>query len=229
MLALHSASFEANQFSKFMTSNDIKKQMSRQEDYEVIRNVLNGSVQLFDVLQNKYRYLIYSLIHKMVRDEDDVQDLVQETFIKAYKSLNSFSFDYAFSSWLYKIASNSCIDFIRKKRNIVYLSQMNPDPESNEDYEIPDDSYLPDKNIINKERFEIIKNAIDSLPDKYKAIIKLRHDEDLDYTEIADKLNMPLGTVKVNLFRARKILELQLRKYPDVFDLVNKMHPVPND
>jgi RNA polymerase sigma-70 factor (ECF subfamily) len=202
-----------------MLSNEEKKLRSKDEDIHTIECILSGDTDMFEVLQNKYKLLIYSLMRKMVKDEDDIDDLVQETFIKAYRSLSNYNQDYAFSSWLYKIASNTSIDFLRKKRILVSISHSNTTEEEDEEYEIEDSSYLPDANIIDSERSAIIKNAINELHEKYRVIIQLRHDEDLDYVEIAERLGIPLGTVKVNLFRARKLLELSLRKYPDLFDL----------
>jgi RNA polymerase sigma-70 factor (ECF subfamily) len=200
-----------------------KKQRGRQEDLLAVQKVLAGDNNAFKFLQDKYKLLINSLIRKMIKNEDDVDDLSQETFIKVYKSLNTFNPDYAFSSWLYKIASNTCIDFLRKKRfNVISISNHYGIMENEDEFELEDNSYLPDKNILDLERTKIITKAIEALPEKYKIIIKLRHFEDLDYAEIAEKLDLPLGTVKVNLFRARKMLDLALRKYHNIFDVAAK-------
>lgn len=142
----------------------------------------------------------------MIRDDDDVEDLIQETFIKAYNALPNFQYTYSFTSWIYRIASNTCIDFIRKRKfNFVYIDEYSGDDE-NPVFEIKDTNYQPDLTYSDKEKSEILKSAIDKLPDNYRTIIKLRHEDELEYQEIADKLNMPLGTVKVHLFRARKQL-----------------------
>lgn len=190
---------------------------SKNDDLAIIEEILNGNKNLFSVLQKKYSKLIKTLIRKMIKDEDDVEDLVQETFIKAYKSLDRFQSNYTFSSWIYKIASNSCIDFLRKKRlNIVSLDQPftnKNDDDDNIHYEIEDNSYQPDIEFINNERKNALIDSIENLPEKYKIIIKMRHEEELDYNEIAEKLNLPLGTVKVHLFRARKLLLDNLKKY----------------
>ncbi len=189
----------------------------KNDDLAIIEEILNGNKNLFSVLQKKYSKLIKTLIRKMIKDEDDVEDLVQETFIKAYKSLDRFQSNYTFSSWIYKIASNSCIDFLRKKRlNIVSLDQPftnKNDDEDNIHLEIEDNSYQPDIEFINNERKNALIDSIENLPEKYKIIIKMRHEEELDYNEIAEKLNLPLGTVKVHLFRARKLLLDNLKKY----------------
>lgn len=183
-------------------SNNIDKD----SDNEIIRLILDGDKNLFAILQKKYKRIISNLIKKMIKDEDDIEDLIQETFIKAYNALPNFQFSYSFSSWIYRIASNTCIDFIRKKKfNFVYIDEYTGD-DDNPVFEIKDSSYRPDIEYNNKEKKEFLNKVINQLPDNYRTIIKLRHDDELEYQEIADKLNIPIGTVKVNLFRARKQL-----------------------
>ncbi len=190
--------------------SNIKEQniQSTEEDYITIRSILIGNKDDFAKLQKKYKSVIFTLIRRMVKDEDDVQDLVQETFIKAFNNIDKFQFGYSFSSWIYRIASNNCIDFLRKKR-ISFVSIDKPIGTSDDDeytMEIEDKEYMPDLSLINNEKTNALKNAIDELPENYREVIHLRHTEELDYQEISDKLNMPLGTVKAHLFRARKML-----------------------
>ena len=191
------------------------------EDAEVIIRILDGEVNAFGILQKKYKRVISSLIRKMIKDEDDIDDLVQETFIKAYRALDRYQSSYSFSAWIYRIASNTCIDFLRKKRlNIISIDQPigTTDEEDGLFFEIEDNSYQPDVEFINNERKAALYSAIDSLPEKYRLIIKLRHEEELDYNEIALKLDMPLGTVKAHLFRARKMLLDDLKKINHLFE-----------
>lgn len=184
---------------------DIKK-LDELSDNDIIKSILEGNKEHFGILQKRYKRIISNLIKKMIRDEDDIDDLIQDTFIKSYNALPSFQFTYSFSSWIYRIASNTCIDFIRKKKfNFVYIDEHTGDDDEPV-YEIKDTSYQPDLEYHNKEKMEILKRAIDALPENYKAIIKLRHEDELEYQEISDKLKLPLGTVKVHLFRARKQL-----------------------
>lgn len=191
------------------------------EDAEVIIRILDGEVNAYGILQKKYKRIISSLIRKMIKDEDDIDDLVQETFIKAYRALDRYQSVYSFSAWIYRIASNTCIDFLRKKRlNIISIDQ--PIGGTDEDdglfFEIEDNSYQPDVEFINNERKAALYSSIDKLPEKYRLIIKLRHEEELDYNEIALKLDMPLGTVKAHLFRARKMLLDDLKKINHLFE-----------
>lgn len=195
-----------------MQTEQTKKKNQSKEDFEIVRQILDGNVNAFSLLQNKYQKIIASLIRRMIKNEDDVEDLTQETFIKAYNALTSYQYGYSFSSWIYKIASNTCIDFLRKKRyNTISLNQQY-DSNEEQEMEIPDIDSIPDMAVLSEERKNVIIEAIENLPDNYKMIIKLRHEEELDYNEISSKLNIPLGTVKAHLFRARKILYNHLKK-----------------
>lgn len=200
-----------------MVKQELSKQerqvLSRQDDMELIQRAVSGEQSAFKMLEKKYRGAITSLIRRMMHSHpNDVDDLVQETFIKAFQALANFNNEYAFSTWLYKIASNHCIDFLRKKRLKAFsIDQPIETKEGTVEYEIYDNSTAPDLELHNRERTKIIIDAINDLPEKYKIVIKMRHEEDLDYQEIADKLDIPLGTVKAHLFRARAILYKKLR------------------
>jgi RNA polymerase sigma factor (sigma-70 family) len=197
--------------------NQIKSPESQEEDFAAVRRVLAGDNGGFEVLQKKYNRIITSLIRRMIRNEEDVRDLTQDTFIKAYNAISSFQFGYSFSSWIYKIASNTCIDFLRKKRLAeVSLSQKT---NSDEEYEIEieDKNFMPDISLMTDEKLKALRDAIEKLPDNYREIIKLRHEKEMDYADIAETLDIPLGTVKAHLFRARKQLFTQLKKYRYLF------------
>lgn len=199
-------------------SLDIKYNRSQEEDKKIIQSILDGNKSAFSLLQKKYKQLITSLIRKMIKNEDDVQDLVQETFIKTYNSLDKYQETYPFSSWLLKLASNHCIDFLRKKRlSTISLQFKNSESDEEQEYEIVDNSNMPDSDILSNERTIVIEEAISKLPDNYKLIIHLRHEEELDYQQISERMNIPLGTVKAHLFRARKILEIYLKKHRYLF------------
>jgi len=191
---------------------DLNSQANLEEDFKAVKRVLDGDGHAFTLLQNKYKKLISSLIRRMVKDEDDIDDLTQETFIKAYNALNTFQFGFAFSAWIYRIASNNCIDFLRKKRfQTVSLNQPVFDDDDDQFIQIEDTTSRPDLDYINKEKLDILNQAINKLPENYREIIKLRHEYEMDYTDIAKKMDIPLGTVKAHLFRARKILLEELK------------------
>lgn len=194
---------------------------SKYEDFDAIRKVLAGDNAAYELLQKKYKNLIYSLVKKMIKNDSDVEDLVQETFIKAYKALDKFKFNYSFSAWIYRIASNNTIDFLRKRRFDTFsIDKPIGNAEDENYFEIEDNSYSPDAELINEQKADIIRDAIDTLPENYREIIILRHEEELDYKAIADKLDLPLGTVKAHLFRARKLLYEELK---DKYNLLNNI------
>lgn len=190
---------------------------NREEDLNAIKSILSGNIDNFKLLQNKYQKIVKNLIRKMIKNEEDVNDLAQETFIKAYNSLSSFQFQYTFSSWLFRIASNNCIDFLRKKRfSTISLSQPLNDSDD-QVFEVEDKEYAPDRTMLSEERRSLLLKAIEELPDHYREIIKLRHYEEMDYNQIAEHLNIPLGTVKAHLFRARKLLLQSLKQVKHIF------------
>lgn len=166
----------------------------------------------FAELEQKYKRIVSFLIRKMIRNDEDVIDLTQETFIKAFNALPRFKFEYPFSRWLYKIASNRCIDHLRRMRfQAVSLDQpINTNDGGEVTTDPPDNDPVADDLLLAKERAEMLYKAIKTLPEKYQTVIRMRHEEDLEYQEIAEKLNLPLGTVKAHLFRARKLLYKKL-------------------
>ncbi len=196
-----------------MATKTQQQKQNQEEDFQAIRKVLDGDHAAYDFLQKKYKRIIAALIRKMVQNEDDVDDLTQESFIKAYNALASFQFGYSFSAWLYRIASNTCIDFLRKKRfPTISIDKPIGNSEDNHFFEIEDKTYMPDDSVLSKEKLEALREAIENLPENYREIIKLRHEKEMDYKNIAEMLDLPLGTVKAHLFRARKLLLEELRK-----------------
>ena len=201
---------------KYKNPEDIEAK--KQEEWELIVKVMNGNQQAFAKLQNRYQRIIASLIRRMIKDESDVEDLTQETFIKAFRGIKTFQKGFTFSSWLYKIASNNCIDFIRKKKMAsISINQSFNSEDPDREFDIEDKTETPEAQIVSKERNNKLNEAIDNLPEKYRIIIRMRHEEDLDYQQISDLLEIPLGTVKANLFRARKLLLTSLQHHRYLF------------
>lgn len=189
-----------------------KRNESREEDSQLIKEALAGHQPAFERLKNKYHDSVYNLIYRMVREKDEVEDLVQEAFIKAFLSLASFNDEYAFSTWLFKIATNNCIDYLRRKKLATFsINKPIESKDSEYTFEVPDSSYEPDREMIERQKQRLFEEAINSLPPKYRRVIILRHSEEKDYQEIADILNLPLGTVKAHIFRAREMLYKYLR------------------
>ena len=185
---------------------------SSQQDRILVGLALEGDQHAYQKLMEKYSGALTRHVQKMVRKQGEVDDLVQECFIKAFSALKSYSADYAFSTWLYKIATNHTIDYLRKRK----LKTMSIDkPISTKDgeveFELPDTTYRPDKHIVEDERRMLLQEAIEQLPDKYHKVIVMRHQQEKSYEEIAMELDLPLGTVKAHIFRARALLYKFLR------------------
>jgi len=177
-----------------------------EDDLIIIRSVLSGDSSQFALLWQKYNKQIFANVLKLVRSIDDADDIVQDTFLKAFNALHSYNQTFPFPAWLYKIASNTCIDYFRRKR-IRPISIENINRDGGDIYDIIPDKSIPiDDNIINNETKEELLKAVEQLPLRYKQCIQLRHFEELSYEEISIKMNLPLGTVKITLFRARKML-----------------------
>jgi RNA polymerase sigma-70 factor (ECF subfamily) len=177
-----------------------------EDDLIIIRSVLSGDSSQFALLWQKYNKQIFASVLKIVRSIDDADDIVQDTFLKAFNALHSYNQTFPFPAWLYKIASNTCIDYFRRKR-IRPISIENINRNGGDIYDIISDKSTPiDVNIINNETKEELLKAVEQLPLRYKLCIQLRHFEELSYEEISIKMNLPLGTVKITLFRARKML-----------------------
>jgi len=190
--------------------------VSSLQDQEMVKDALDGNQEAFRQLMEKYRNPIYHHIYRMVRDKGQVEDLVQEIFIKAFSSLASYSSNFAFSTWLYKIGTNHTIDYLRRKKlSTLSIDQPVQTRDGELEYELPDTTYRPDKHILEDQRRSLIQEAIDSLPPKYFRVIVLRHQQELSYEEIAVELKLPLGTVKAHIFRARELLYKKLRHKRD--------------
>jgi RNA polymerase sigma-70 factor (ECF subfamily) len=193
-------------------SNDNTPSQSSEQDRALVSEALAGRQGAYNELMSKYQGALTRHIQRMVRKPGEVDDLVQECFIKAFSALQSYSSEYAFSTWLYKIATNHTIDYLRKKK-LATLSIDKPfqTKDGEIEYELPDTSYRPDRHIVEDQQRELIQQAIDSLPPKYHKVIVMRHQQDRSYEEIALALDLPLGTVKAHIFRARALLYKYLR------------------
>jgi len=184
-------------------------------DYQlVLRATRENDQKVYAQLMSLYRDSIFHLIHRMVFDADDADDLTIETFSKAFQRLEQYTPAFAFSTWLFKIASNHAIDFIRKKR-IKALSldagYTNEDGDSMEIH-VRDSNPDPFESLERKERELKMREVVSALKPRYRRLVELRYFEEQSYEEIATELDLPLGTVKAQLFRARDILLQALRE-----------------
>lgn len=182
------------------------------DDLTLIAEARKGNDRAFQLLMRKYRGAVHRVVMRMVGRGEESNDLTQETFIKAFASIENFDSKFLFTTWLFKIAQNSCIDHLRRRKiNLFSIDQRMEGEEGEYSYEIPDSTYEPDRPIEEEERRVIINEAVAALPEKYRRVIELRHKEERSYEEISDILGLPIGTVKAQLFRAREILNRLLR------------------
>jgi len=187
--------------------------VSKEKILQLINNALAGDQKAYEMLLNRYQNGVYNMIYQMIKNREETEDLVQESFIKAFKSLESYNDSYAFSTWLYKIAFNHCIDAIRKKKlKTLPLDRPIQLKEGEIHHEIRDDTYSPEGDFLFSERKKLIQDTINSLPERYRIAIILRHQKDHSYEEISEILKIPLGTVKARIFRAREMLKKKLRE-----------------
>src|SRR5690554_410441 len=179
------------------------------EDFRLIdRATLENDEQAFAELMKRYKKPVYHMILKMVRNVDDAEDLTIEAFAKAFKNLKRFKKDYTFSTWLFRIATNNSIDFIRKKKlKTMSLNNTLTDDGGNAvNIDVEDDDNNPQDEYIRTQRIEMVRIFVDKLPAKYRKLVKLRYFDELSYDEIAQELDKPLGTVKAQLHRSRELL-----------------------
>jgi len=182
------------------------------QDESYVRSALKGDQKAFKKLTEKYQRPLQYHVSRMVKEGEQIEDLVQEAFVKAFDNLESYNTNYAFSTWLYRITTNHTIDYLRKKKlKTTSIDKPIKTRDGELSFELPDDDAVTDRSIIKRERRKIITTAIENLPDKYRQVIEMRHIEELSYQEISDKLDLPLGTVKAHIFRAREMLYKALK------------------
>jgi len=180
-----------------------------QRDYKLVCMALELSDQkAYAELMNHYKDSLYFMMLKMTNDPDDADDLTIEAFGKAFKNLRQYTPEYAFSTWLFKIATNNCIDFIRKKKKNTFSIDKSFDSESTLEISHNIPSYIldPEEKFIEKQKIKMMRDVVEKLKPRYKRLVELRYFKEYSYEEIAEELELPLGTVKAQLFRAREFL-----------------------
>ena len=180
-----------------------------QKDYElVLRATKDKDQQAFSDLMDKYKDPIYYMLLKMVNNNDDAEDLTLEAFGKAFNRLNQYTPNFAFSTWLFKIATNNCIDFLRKKKKNVMSIDNRVSNNDGEEYmfEIKSDGMTPEQIAMNEQKIQLMRQYVKKLKPRYEVLVEMRYFKEMSYEEISIELNLPLGTVKAQLFRAREFL-----------------------
>lgn len=177
-------------------------------DYDLVQKARLGDQNAFAELMDRYRDSIYFMLLKMVQNKDDADDLTIEAFGKAFNRLDLYTPNFAFSTWLFKIASNNAIDFIRrKKKNTISIDQAIGGDDGDEMYmDLKSDGLTPEEISIREQKVKIMRQVVQKLKPRYRQLVEMRYFEQLSYEEISEKLELPLGTVKAQLFRARDLL-----------------------
>ena len=191
------------------TSNTCQTEKAKR-DYVLLRKALDhNDQQAYAELMRLYRDSIYFMLVRMVKNKDDAEDLTLMTFGKAFRYLDKYTPKYAFSTWLYRIALNNSIDFLRVKNNMpqyfeedLYTSNTTSIIDKSED----NLQRTPEEEIIDKQRLQLLRAAVSELPDRYRRVIELRYYEDLAYEEIAERLSLTLSNVKIQIMRAKQML-----------------------
>lgn len=179
-------------------------------DLVLVEQAVNGDQKAYAELLERYRDAIYFMLLKMVNNKSDAEDLTIEAFGKAFKSIQQYTPNFAFSTWLFKIATNNCIDFIRKRKaNIISIDHPTEDVEgvsSSPASNLLSGGLDPEESLIKHQNIQLIKEVVSKLKPRYRKLIELRYFKEYSYEEISDELELPLGTVKAQLFRARELL-----------------------
>lgn len=180
-------------------------------DEELVEMIKGGSIELFEVIVKRYQKKLVNYIYRMINDFESAMELCQEVFIKVYNSLDKYNPSFKFTTWIHRISSNATIDWMRKKKIDAYSIDSNEDDESPSlSSQIPSSELSPLQTLEMDQLQSRIEAAIEELPYIYKQLIVLRHINELSYEEIAEAVDLPLGTVKNRIFRGREMLKAKL-------------------
>ena len=188
------------------------------QDFKLVKLAVDkGDQKAYAELMGRYKESIYFMLLKMVNNRDDAEDLTIEAFGKAFHYLHQYTPDFAFSTWLFKIATNNCIDFIRRKRTDIFSLDKSYENTEGIDmsFEIKSGFLDPEEKMIKKEKIQLMHDIVDKLKPRYRRLVELRYFQERSYEEIAEELQLPIGTVKAQLFRARDFL----------YQILMKTHP----
>lgn len=175
-------------------------------DFSLVMQAVNGDQKAYAELMDRYRDAIYFMLLKMVNNPIDAEDMTIEAFGKAFKNIHQYTPNYAFSTWLFKIATNNCIDHIRKKRGNMVSIDQNDEETENAPLSIQSTAPDPEEDLIKKQKEILMRDVVTQLKPRYRHLIELRYFKEYSYEEIATEMELPLGTVKAQLFRARELL-----------------------
>jgi RNA polymerase sigma-70 factor (ECF subfamily) len=182
------------------------------EDRALVRRCLRNDQAAYKALLERYQRPVFALVRRMVANEEEARDLAQEAFIRAFRNLKQFDQSRKFSSWLFRIANNLCIDHYRRRKLDTVPMVRRSDGEEEETWDLPDTGPSPAETFSDRERARSLLAVVEALPPVYRMVILLRHQQGLTYDEIAETLDLPLGTVKARIHRAHKLLKEKLSR-----------------
>ncbi|MCC5911761.1 MAG: sigma-70 family RNA polymerase sigma factor [Clostridiaceae bacterium] len=178
------------------------------DEKTLIEKSQKGDVESFEILITSYQKTAFNIAYRMLGNFEDANDITQEAFIKVYKSIDKFKGESSFTTWLYAIVNNICLDFLRKKKKIKIISIDKSQGNENYQREIPDETNTPEVLFEKKEVRRTVQDAINQLKDEHRTIIILRDIQGFSYEEIAEILDISTGTVKSRISRARRSLKV---------------------
>lgn len=185
--------------------------MLDQIEKRLTKQALKGDQTAFAEIVELYKDKIFHLAYRMLSNRHEAEDVVQETFLRVYKNLDRYDPHQKFSTWIYRIATNLCIDRLRKRKPTYSLDADTNDQEGSDAYSfIPSDNQTPESEYLLSETQQLIHQAIDTLPAKYKSVMVLRYLQELSLQEISDVLGMPVTTIKTRVHRGREFLRKKL-------------------
>lgn len=181
-------------------------------DPEVIQRVLDGDTNLFEILVERYQNHVYGTVYRFLGGHSDVDDVAQEVFVTAYKNLGRFAYRSQFSTYLYRIAVNKCIDWARKNKRETSRRHTDILEEFPILDQLPDRDPSPEEAFIRKKERQSVQAILDDLPERYRSVLILYYYQELSYREMADVLDLPVRTVETRLYRARHAFEKHMKK-----------------
>lgn len=207
----------------------VAKKDFQADDQRLIFQAIEGNQQAFTCLMERYQHSVNRTIRKMVASKEDAEDLTLEAFGKAFHNLGSYRPHYAFSTWLFRIAINHCIDYLRKKRLPCLPIDLSPDGNFGEDFShaLPSNTLDPEEIIIREQRLELMRTLMHRLSRRNRLILEMHYFEGLSYEEISREMGVPIGTVKAQLHRAREAMSAMIIKTGAGLGLVSKDRSLP--
>jgi RNA polymerase sigma-70 factor (ECF subfamily) len=189
-----------------------------QRDYQLVQRALeNKDQQAYAELHKNYRDSLYYIMLKMTGDPVEADDLTMEAFGKAFQNLKNYSPNYAFSTWLFRIATNNCIDYMRKKVKVDAAINISKEENVlNGAKQIRTHAPDPEEQVINDQKIGLMRHVVQRLKPQYRKLIEMRYFKEYSYAEIVDEVGLPLGTIKAQIFRARELMFQMLKAHKEI-------------